>query len=614
MTSAQHKLAGLAIALTMVLATDALAVASTAAGGLRPFGKGSCASHWSDGLSPVVVVADRGRTAALASQIRVAGGGVCGRFGRMLEARIPARAAHAFERDSSSIRPSPRPYALGSGEGVAATNADAWQARGLSGAGTTVAVIDLGFGGLREAQAAGQLPASAVSVDYCPGAFSAEHHGTAVAEVVADEAPAAQLYLICVDGLPALARAEAFVVAHGIRIVNHSVGWFNTGPGDGSGGAGTPDAIVADARAHGVLWVNAAGNEVSHYWRGTFTDADRDGFLDFAPGENGNFVSVAPGGSVCAFLRWYEWPQARHDYDLALYDSGSGLVSAGDESALPLESVCWRNPRIWDTQAAAVQITVRARGGIGSAPLELFVEGASAIEHSTAAGSIADPATSPNALAVGAICWQTGALEPYSSQGPTIDGRSKPELVAPDSVSSPTYGAFSRCGASGFTGTSAAAPHVAGAAALVEQRFPSYTLAQIQSYLIQHAADLGPAGRDNLFGAGKLLMPAIAGPARPAARALAARGSFGGLVRLPFQFAASPMEVRANVDVFQGSKLVASLKQGFRQVDAPTVAAATWRAPENAAPGAAFRFCVTAHDAADAVGEASCASIRLRAG
>jgi subtilisin family serine protease len=612
MTSAHQKLTGLAIALTMVLATDALAVASTAAGGVRPSGKGSCASDRSDGLSPVVLVADRGRTAALASQVRAAGGRVCSRFGRMLEARIPVRAAHTLERDSSSLRPSPRPYALGSGEGVAATNADAWQARGLSGAGTTVAVIDLGFGGLREAQAAGELPSSVVSVDYCPGQFSVEQHGTAVAEVVADEAPAAQLYLICVDSLPALAHAEAFVVAHGIRIVNHSVGWFNSGPGDGTGGPGTPDAIVADARAHGVLWVNAAGNETQRYWRGTFTDADADGLLDFAPGANGNFVSVPPGGAVCVFLRWYEWPQAQHDYDLVLHDPGSGLGFPGDESPLPLESACWRNPRIWDAQATAVEITVRAPGGVGSAPLELFVEGAGPIAHSTAAGSIADPASSPNALAVGAICWQSGVLEPYSSQGPTIDGRTKPELVAPDSVSSPIYGAFSRCGSSGFTGTSAAAPHVAGAAALVEQRFPSYNLAQIQSYLVQHAADLGPAGRDNLFGAGKLMMPAIAGPTRPAARALAARGGFGGAVRLPFMFAASPMEVGARVEVFRGTKLVASLAQGFRAVDQPTVASATWRAPASASAASAFRFCVTANDTAGAVGERSCAPITLR--
>ena len=611
MTSAHHKLAGLAIALTMVLATDALAMASTAAGGARLSGKGSCAGDRRDGLSPVVLVADRGRTAALASQVRAAGGGVCSRFGRMLEAYIPARAAHALDRDSSSIRPSPRPYALGSGEGVAATNADAWQARGLSGAGTTVAVIDLGFGGLREAQAAGQLPLSAVSVDYCPGQFSVEHHGTAVAEVVADEAPAAQLYLICVDGLPALGHAEAFVAAHGIRIVNHSVGWFNTGPGDGSGGVGTVDAVVAAARAHGVLWVNAAGNEARHYWRGTFSDAEGDGLLDFAPGENGNFVSVPPGGAVCAFLRWHEWPQARHDYDLVLHDPGSGLAFPGDESPLPLESACWRNPRLWDAQATAVEITVQAPGGVGSAPLELFVEGAGPIAHSTAAGSIADPASSPNVLAVGAICWQTGALEPYSSQGPTIDGRLKPELVAPDSVSSPIYGAFSRCGASGFTGTSAAAPHVAGAAALVEQRFPSYNFAQIRSYLIQHAADVGPSGPDPLFGAGKLLLPAIAGPTRPAALALAARGTFGGAVRLPFRFAASPMEVRASVEVFRGTNLVASLTQGFRAVDRPTVAAATWRAPTSTSAATAFRFCVTAHDTAGAVGERNCAPITL---
>jgi subtilisin family serine protease len=79
--------------------------------------------------------------------------------------------------------------------------------------------------------------------------------------------------------------------------------------------------------------------------------------------------------------------------------------------------------------------------------------------------------------------------------------------VAPDSVSSATYGAFPTCGTSGFAGTSAAAPHVAGAAALVKQRFPLYSPAGIQSYLLRHAADLGAAGTDNLFGAGALLLP-----------------------------------------------------------------------------------------------------------
>jgi hypothetical protein len=54
-------------------------------------------------------------------------------------------------------RPSARPYALGMDEGVGTTNADAWQASGLTGAGVRVAVIDLGFAGLRDAKARGSI-------------------------------------------------------------------------------------------------------------------------------------------------------------------------------------------------------------------------------------------------------------------------------------------------------------------------------------------------------------------------------------------------------------------------------------------------------------------------
>jgi subtilisin family serine protease len=522
---------------------------------------------------------------------------------------IPPRAARSVGADAA-VRPLARAYALGDDEGVAASNADAWQALGLKGAGTSVAVIDLGFGGFREAQAAGDLPASAVTVDYCPGEFLGEHHGTAVAEVVAAVAPATQIYLICVDGLPALARAEAFVVARGIRIVNHSVGWFNSGPGDGSGGVGTVDSIVADARAHGVLWVNAAGNETRRHWRGAYVDADRDGLLDFAPGVNDNYVFVPPGGFVCAYLRWYEWPKAKHEYELSLVDDGTGLAFPASRSgAFPLEQACWGNPRIWDSQSAAVRVRVAAHGTTGTAPLELFVEGASPLEHPIAAGSIADPATSPSALAVGAICWQTGALETYSSQGPTIDGRVKPDLVAPDSVSSAVYGAFSQCGATGFTGTSASAPHVAGAAALVEQRFPSLNLAQVRAYLIEHAGDLGAPGVDNLFGAGRLLMPSFQS-ARPVAHALTARGSLDSVVRLPFQLAASPVEISATVDVLRGQNVVASRTLSSRAVEATQVASVTWHAPPTAT--AAYTFCVTAHDSAGASSVPSCAAIRLR--
>jgi subtilisin family serine protease len=72
--------------------------------------------------------------------------------------------------------------------------------------------------------------------------------------------------------------------------------------------------------------------------------------------------------------------------------------------------------------------------------------------------------------------------------------------VAPDGVSTVTYGPGS------FFGTSAASPHVAGAAALVKDAQPSYTPSDIQGYLEDNAVDQPPAGKDNLYGAGNLIL------------------------------------------------------------------------------------------------------------
>jgi subtilisin family serine protease len=177
-----------------------------------------------------------------------------------------------------------------------------------------------------------------------------------------------------------------------------------------------------------------------------------------------------------------------------------------------------------DLHDAAHEELCAVNGGFGSTPVglvittaypnqgpsptfDLFLEGepySLRLEYATVGRSITDPAAAPGALAVGAICWQSTGLEFYSSQGPTVDGRMKPDLVAPDSVSSSTYGQFTRCGGSGFAGTSAAAPHVAGAAALVEQRLPSFKAAELRAYLIAHAGDLGAPGADDA-GAGRLL-------------------------------------------------------------------------------------------------------------
>ena len=68
--------------------------------------------------------------------------------------------------------------------------------------------------------------ASVTTVDFCDGKLTtANEHGTAVAEIVHEMAPAAQLYLICVHTDVELGQAEQYAKANGIKIVNHSVSW-----------------------------------------------------------------------------------------------------------------------------------------------------------------------------------------------------------------------------------------------------------------------------------------------------------------------------------------------------------------------------------------------------
>ena len=115
------------------------------------------------------------------------------------------------------------------------------------------------------------------------------------------------------------------------------------------------------------------------------------------------------------------------------------------------------------------------------------------MEHHTISGSISSPAESanPGMLAVGAAPWDdTFTIEPFSSQGPTPDGRIKPDIVGADRGRTVSYRSTENPDGR-FSGTSQASPHVAGLAALVKQRFPSYTPQQVANYLKTHAEARG---------------------------------------------------------------------------------------------------------------------------
>jgi len=160
------------------------------------------------------------------------------------------------------------------------------------------------------------------------------------------------------------------------------------------------------------------------------------------------------------------------------------------------------------------------------------------------AGSLSEPADHLSVITVGAVLgFEPLSVEPFSSRGPTADGRTKPEVVSPTGL----VGAFE--GGQLFSGTSAAAPHVAGVVALLLQAFPKADAAEVRSQLMSRAVDLpsedgGPgdalATLGSLAGLG-LLLPVGADEARldgalPPSEGLALL-AYGGPDGYPLRFA-----------------------------------------------------------------------------
>ena len=99
-------------------------------------------------------------------------------------------------------------------------------------------------------------------------------------------------------------------------------------------------------------------------------------------------------------------------------------------------------------------------------------------------GSIGSPATANRVIAVAAVT-KSNVLASFSSSGPTpMSLRMKPQMAAPGASILSSVPAREGTWAS-FSGTSMAAPHVAGAVALLRQRHLDWTVDQITSALAQ---------------------------------------------------------------------------------------------------------------------------------
>ncbi|HEY1270071.1 MAG TPA: putative Ig domain-containing protein, partial [Candidatus Binatia bacterium] len=316
------------------------------------------------------------------------------------------------------------------------------------------------------------------------------------------------------------------------------------------------DGIVAQAVdsvvAGGAAYFSAAGNEAKQSYQhafnpgSTFTDGQFPSaggaphFFggvahNFAPGDPFQSLTIPAHGTVTFSMQWDTpsfsvsgSPGARNDLDIYLLNSSATQVIEGSTfdnvGADPVEIFSYTN-NSGLPQNVNLMI-VKFAGATNPNIVKYIYFGSMTVnEFDTQSSTIYGHSNANGAEAVGAAWYkQTPAfgvsppvLESYSSAGGTAvlfdtDGNSisdaradKPEITAPDGANTTFFFAGDDPESDGhpnFFGTSAAAPHAGGVAALLLQAKPTLTPSDVYAALESSAINMGAAGFDNGSGFG----------------------------------------------------------------------------------------------------------------
>ncbi|MFM7150446.1 MAG: S8 family serine peptidase, partial [Gemmataceae bacterium] len=394
--------------------------------------------------------------------------------------------------------------------------------------------------GLAESWRTGDLPTSIqILMD---GPDNSSDEGRQILEVIHDIAPDASLAFHSgafgphqmANAIEDLARsANAKVIIDDVRYPNEP--FFNDGLL-----AKTVDEV---ANTHDVSYVTAAGNFGDRGWQSAFHGSEQN-----VAGETGTFAIVGGTNQASDFLQNFDLEEGQSldmvlQWDSAFIEGGSNFntfqvknqidvlvtdregkhvfarfddVTANTDEAL--QRVVFKNTGEYGSN----QFALAYRLSSGQAPDRLKwirFDDHSAMEYQ-GASTVFGHAASLDAFAIAAVgAESTSQARDYSSRGGVeilFDSngnrlekplfRQKPDVAAPDGISV-SYGV----GASTvFAGTSAAAAHVAGNAALMRQRLGDSSYYATTHNLITKAEDLGVKGWDGATGYG--LDPAGAPP------------------------------------------------------------------------------------------------------
>jgi len=239
-----------------------------------------------------------------------------------------------------------------------------------------------------------------------------------------------------------------------------------------------------------------------HQHRGNWFCATNEGYLYPGDGhghgthtmglmvgrEDESHIGVSPGAQWIAVKAF---DNQGYTYDSWLHSGFQWLLAPeGDVTLAPaVVNNSWGSDAAADTTFQSDVQVLRAAG-----ILPVFSAG----NNGPARGTIGSPASFPQALAVGATD-SDDRIASFSSRGPSPWAEVKPELVAPgvDIRSSMPGGGYRLS-----DGTSMAAPHVAGVAALLLEARPSLTISETEHILTSSARPLGEPMPNNDYGWG----------------------------------------------------------------------------------------------------------------
>lgn len=327
-------------------------------------------------------------------------------------------------------------------------------------------------------------------------------HGNAVTEIVTRIAPKTKIILVNfqtdVEYIKALKELINMTGSRKPDVIVTAVNIIL--PDDYYDGSGIRGGLARLARDKGITMVSSAGNNAQTHYMGMFNDKNDNSLHNFTSRDDTLEVNLKRGDRIRVVMSWKDnWKNPSDDLDLGIFNDNLEPLAMSTIRQKSLKAPPYEIVDITASYSGAYHIAVKKIKAREVLPFMIYIYSltVSNMEYFNPETSL-DPGLPPasDTITVGSVqSTYPGKLEPWSSQGKTTDNRMKPDLVA-------LGGIYCNSIHSIFSGTSSAAPQVAGAIALLLSKNHTLSPDKLKDILKKTAHDLGPPGEDPVFGAG----------------------------------------------------------------------------------------------------------------